>query len=181
MLRLVQPRRIEQGNLRTLCMHDPQYSRPRRLRLVRDDRNLMLKQSIEQCRLADVRSTNDRNCAKLHGATGVAAPVTVMEPIDTRFHLCERSRAARAPAVRFSRDRVPDDRCPPEACGSSFAIPEGPHPAVGHARAWRSSAVDPCRQSPRRVVVAGTRRFQYNVRRSLYDVANRATAVPDSA
>src|SRR6185295_15428837 len=101
MLRLVQPGRIEQGNLRTRYMHDPKNSRPRRLRLVRDDRNLLLQQSIEQCRLAHVGSSDDRHSAKLHGVTDVAAPVMAREPIDTPFHLSERSRAALAPAVRF--------------------------------------------------------------------------------
>src|SRR6185295_5834157 len=113
--------------------------RPRRLRLVRDDCNLLLKQPIEQCRLADVGPSNNRDCAELHGITDVAAPGTGLESIDRRFPLCERSRAVLAPTVRFSWDHVGDHRCPPEACGSPVATPGGPRPAVGHARAWRSS------------------------------------------
>src|ERR1051326_7230667 len=133
MLRLVQPRRIKQGNLRIGRMPDPQDSRPRRLRFVPDDRNLLLKQSIEQCRLTDIRSSNNRDSAKLHGVTGAAAPVTVAEPIDRRFHPCERNRAAPVPTVRFSLDRAVNDRYPPEACGSSVATPEDLCPTAARA------------------------------------------------
>src|ERR1043166_9505084 len=135
MLRLVQSRGIKQGNLRIGRMPDPQDSRPRRLRFVRDDRNLLFKQSIEQCRLTDIRSSNNRDSAELHGVTDAAAPVTVAEPIDIRFHLCERNRAAPVPTVRFSQDRVANDRYLPEACGSSVAAPEDLCPTAGRAHA----------------------------------------------
>src|SRR4051812_9287157 len=97
MLRLVQSRRIEQGNLRTWCMHDPENSCSRRLRLVGNDRNLLFKQSIEQCRFADVWSSNDRDSAELHAVTDVAAPVMARESIDRRFHLCGHNPVALAP------------------------------------------------------------------------------------
>src|ERR1043166_7076425 len=102
---------------------------------VRDDRNLLFKQSIEQCRLTDIRSSNNRDSAELHGVTDAAAPVTVAEPIDIRFHLCERNRAAPVPTVRFSLDRAANDRYPPEACGSSVATPEDLCPTAGRAHA----------------------------------------------
>jgi hypothetical protein len=70
MLRLVEARRIEKGDLRARHVRHAQNTGPRRLRLVRYDRDLFAQQAIQQRRLADIGPTDNGDGAELHGLNG---------------------------------------------------------------------------------------------------------------
>ena len=60
-VRLVQPGRVDEEELRRRPALDPEDAVPRRLRLRRDDRELPPEDAVQQRRLADVRPSHQRD------------------------------------------------------------------------------------------------------------------------
>ena len=59
MLGLVDPRRVEEDDLAGLVRMDAEDAVARRLGLIGDDRDLMLDDAVDECRLADIRAADD--------------------------------------------------------------------------------------------------------------------------